>query len=183
MRPTLSLHGFAQHIFDRIDDFIDPVFCLTVSHLGTLLLATSRPSIPQPIRSDIAGNETLESHNPRIRPRIRPWRELSLATQLRHASTNLHAKLGRIRPGLRLAHAEPPNPSVDLRGNPRNPEHDPHPTRIRPNPKQPASDTRLVAPAQARRHTSRATPFRIPTAANATSPLGVIQALGVLTAT
>jgi hypothetical protein len=146
MRPTLSLHGFAQHIFDRIDDFIDPVFCLTVLHLGTLLLATSRPSIPQPIRSDIAGNETLESHNPRIRPRIRPWRELSLATQLRHASTNLHAKLGRIRPGLRLAHAEPPNPSVDLRGNPRNPEHDPHPTRIPPQNNQhpePASLRRL----------------------------------------
>jgi hypothetical protein len=36
MRPTLSLHSFAQHIFNRIDDkdFIDPVFCQTVDTLA-----------------------------------------------------------------------------------------------------------------------------------------------------
>ena len=185
MRPTLSLHGFAQHIFNRIDDkdFIAPVFCQTVDTLAPYSWQPQGPLSHNQYGPISQGMRPSSPTTPEYVHAFVPGENCRSPPNSGTHVTNLHATLGRIHPGLRLAHAEPPNPSMDLRGNPRNPEHDPHPTRIRPNPKQPASDTRLVAPAQARRHTSRATPFRIPTAANATSPLEVIQALGLLTAT
>jgi hypothetical protein len=185
MRPTLSLHGFAQHIFNRIDDkdFIDPVFCQTVDTLAPYSWQPQGPlshnqygPISQGMRpSSPTTPEYVHAFVPGENCRSPPNSGTPAPTCMPNSAEFVPAFDSHTP-----SRPTPPWTYAATHGTPNT-------THIRPaidlNQHQQASRTRLVAPAQARRHTSRATPFRIPTAANATSPLGVIQALGVLTAT
>ena len=123
MRPTLSLHSFAQHIFNRIDDkdFIAPVFCQTVDTLAPYSWQPQGPLSHNQYGPISQGMRPSSPTTPEYVHAFVPGENCRSPPNSGTHITDLHATLGQIRPGLRLTSAEPPNPSVHLRGNPQNP--------------------------------------------------------------